>query len=72
LFAADIPLFFAHQQDPEAHRIAAVAVRDREPFEAHRARIMRDETVIARTILVGERVAGNVLCFGPTAEREVG
>lgn len=68
----DIPLFFAHQQDPEARRIAAVAVRDREPFEAHWAGIMRDETAIARTILVGEQVAANVQCFGPAAEREVG
>lgn len=70
--AADVPIFFAHQQDPEARRIAAVPGRDREAFEAHWASIMRDETSIARTILVGDRVVGNVLCFGPPAEREVG
>jgi RimJ/RimL family protein N-acetyltransferase len=70
--AADVPLLFAYQQDPEARRIAAVPGRDREAFEAHWSSIMRDETLIARTILVGDRVVGNVLCFGPTAGREVG
>lgn len=68
----DLPVFFEHQLDPEATRMAAFPARDRKDFMAHWTRILSDETVITRTILFDGRVAGNVVSFVHSGEREVG
>jgi RimJ/RimL family protein N-acetyltransferase len=39
---------------------------------AHWARILGDDTVITRTILLGDEVAGNILCFEQSGMRLVG
>lgn len=39
---------------------------------AHWAKIMKDESVILRTILFGSQVAGNIVSFEMSGEREVG
>ncbi len=70
--ARDLPHFFEHQLDPEAARMAAFPIRDREPFMAHWTRILGDDSIIKRTILVDGRVAGNIGCFEQGGEREVG
>lgn len=70
--AGDLPLFFEHQLDPEAARMAAFPVRDRETFMAHWTRILGDDSIIKRTILVDGRVAGNIVSFEHSGEREVG
>lgn len=69
---ADLPIFFDHQREPEANRMAAFPARDRDRFTAHWNKILRDETVIARTVVAGGRVVGNVVCWGPPEERDVG
>ncbi len=69
---ADLPVFFEHQRDPEACRLAAFAPRDREAFDAHWARILGDDRVVAKTILAGGVVAGNVGSWGPPSDRLVG
>jgi RimJ/RimL family protein N-acetyltransferase len=69
----DLPIFFEHQLDPEATRMAAFPSRDREAFMAHwRTKILGDETNIAKTVVVDGQVAGNVLCWEHSGEREVG
>jgi RimJ/RimL family protein N-acetyltransferase len=68
----DLPIFFEQQRDPVANQMAAFPARDRDAFMAHWAKIMKDETVILRTILFGEQVAGNLVCFVLSGEREVG
>lgn len=68
----DLPVFFEHQQDPEAKHMAAIVTRDREGFQAHWARIRTDETIVIRTILCDGKVAGNVLSFERDGHREVG
>jgi RimJ/RimL family protein N-acetyltransferase len=70
--ADDLPIFFAHQADPEAARMAAFPPRERDAFMAHWTKILADESVTTRTILVGGRVAGNLVCFEQEGEREVG
>ena len=70
--AEDLPIFFAHQQDPDAVRMAAFPSRDRDAFDAHWARILADETCIARTIVAAGEVAGYIGCYGPAGERAVG
>ena len=52
--------------------MAAFPSRDREAFMAHWAKIMQDESVILKTILFEGQVAGNVLSFVLSGEREVG
>lgn len=70
--AADLPILFAHQQDPAAVRMAAFPSRDREAFDAHWAKVLADDTAITRTIVVDGEVAGWIGCFGPASAREVG
>jgi RimJ/RimL family protein N-acetyltransferase len=68
----DLPIFFEHQLDQEANQMAALTPRDEEDFIVHWAKILRDETVVKRTILFDESVAGSVVSFEPDGKREVG
>jgi RimJ/RimL family protein N-acetyltransferase len=68
----DLPIFFEDQADPEASRMAAFPSRDRQAFMEHWARILRDEGVLARTVVFDGRVAGNVVSFVHEGRREVG
>ena len=61
---ADLPIFFEHQRDPDATRMAAFPARDREAFQTHWAtKILGDAAVAKKTILFGGQVAGNVVSF---------
>jgi RimJ/RimL family protein N-acetyltransferase len=60
---ADLAEFFEHQRDPVANEMAAFPPREREAFLAHWRKILADENVIKRTILLGSEVAGNVVCW---------
>jgi RimJ/RimL family protein N-acetyltransferase len=68
----DLPAFFEHQRDPEASRMAAFPPRDRDAFMAHWTTILRDASVVARTVLLDGEVAGNVVAFDYEGRREVG
>lgn len=52
--------------------MAAFPPRERDTFMAHWARILDDETVVKRTILHDGSVAGSLLSFVQSGEREVG
>ena len=69
---ADLPIFFKQQQDPDAVKMAAFPSRDRDAFMTHWARIMADRSVILKTILFDGQVAGNIVSFVQSSEREVG
>lgn len=61
---SDLPVLYEHQREPEALRAAAFVPREREPFFAHwRANVLGDARVVKRTIAVGGRVAGHVVCY---------
>lgn len=68
----DLPIFFEHQLDPAATAMAAFPSRDREAFMAHWARILGEDSVVLKTILFGEQVAGNVVSWLAEDERLVG
>lgn len=68
----DLPVFFEHQMDPVAHRMAAFEPRERPEFEAHWTRILVDETVVARTIVAAGRMVGYIVCFERQGVHEVG
>jgi RimJ/RimL family protein N-acetyltransferase len=68
--AEDLPLFFEHQQDPEANYMAAFTARDpadQRAFVAHWTRILGDQTNTIRTILFEGQVAGSVSSYEETA-----
>jgi RimJ/RimL family protein N-acetyltransferase len=68
----DLPIFFEHQKDPEANRMASFDARDLAPFMAHWAKILRDGTVVVRTIEAEGRVVGNIGSWEHDGERDVG
>jgi RimJ/RimL family protein N-acetyltransferase len=69
---ADLPIFFEHQRQPEAVRLADFPARGQEAFMAHWAKILADETVVKRTIVFQGQAAGNIVSFIQSGEREVG
>jgi RimJ/RimL family protein N-acetyltransferase len=72
---ADLPIFFEHQLDAEATRMAAFPSRDRDAFMAHWAKIMNKETNqtgILNTILADDTVAGNVVYWEAAGEPNIG
>jgi RimJ/RimL family protein N-acetyltransferase len=71
----DLDIFFANQMDPQANQMAAFTAQDptdRDAFRAHWARLLADETVTVKTVVVDGRVAGNVLLFLHGGQPEVG
>src|SRR5258705_7913622 len=68
----DLPIFFEHQLDTEATRMAAFPSRDRDAFMAHWARIMSNETGILNTILADDTVAGNVVYWEAAGGPNIG
>ena len=71
----DLPIFFEYQQDPGARHMVAFTSRDpndREAFMAHWARILADDGITKRTILLDGHVAGNILSFVWDGKPEVG
>lgn len=68
----DLPVFFEHQRDPEAVRMAAFRTREREAFMAHWAKIMADPTADNRTIVADGHVAGNIGAWTDGNERLIG
>ncbi len=70
--AHDLPIFFEHQMDPDAIRMAAFPSRERDAFMAHWQKIMNDPAVVLRTILFEEQVAGNIVSWVQDGEREIG
>jgi RimJ/RimL family protein N-acetyltransferase len=59
----DVAEFFAHQADPVANEMAAFPARERAAFDTHWRKIIADDAVWKRTIVVDGAVAGNVACY---------
>jgi RimJ/RimL family protein N-acetyltransferase len=70
----DPSIFFEQQLDPEANYMAAFTRKDptdKESFMAHWTRILNDESILIKTILFEGKVAGSVLSYVQSGEREV-
>jgi RimJ/RimL family protein N-acetyltransferase len=70
----DLPIFFEQQLDPDANAMAAFTAKDptdRQAFMAHWHRILTDPTVIIKTIIYDEQVAGSVLSYEEAGKPEV-
>ncbi len=69
----DLPVFFEHQLDAAAARMAAFPSRDRAAFEAHwAANVLGNPAAVTRTILVDGRVAGHIGSWPQDGARLVG
>jgi RimJ/RimL family protein N-acetyltransferase len=70
----DLEDFFAHQQDPEADRMAAFTEdpADRKAFEANWAQIRAAEDATARTITVDGAVVGYIVSIVGDGNTSVG
>ena len=69
----DLPIFFEHQRDPVANRMAAFPARDREAFMEHWSiKVLGDDAVAKKTILFEEQVVGNIVSFEMSGETLVG
>lgn len=69
-----LPVFFEHQLDADANRMAAFTAEDpsdRAAFTARWNRILADETTVNKAVLFDGRVAGHVSSFEQSGEREV-
>jgi RimJ/RimL family protein N-acetyltransferase len=67
----DIGIFYAQEQDPAARKISAFTTMrstERSAYESWWTRLLADETVNARTVVLGDDVIGYVAAF----ERIVG
>ncbi|MBZ0264304.1 GNAT family N-acetyltransferase [bacterium] len=71
---SDLEIYFQNQLDPDANQMAAFTSKDpndREAFDAHWNKIRNLESVIIRTILCDDEIAGSVLKFDMEDEPEV-
>jgi RimJ/RimL family protein N-acetyltransferase len=71
---SDLPIFFDQELDEVANHMAAFTSADpadENAFRAHWAKILADETIAKKTIVVGSAVAGHIASFGRESEREV-
>jgi len=57
---SDLPVFFEHQRDVEAVRMAAFPSRDHDAFMTHWSKIRSEPSNIVRTIVCDGQVAGNI------------
>jgi len=68
----DLPVFFEHQLDSDSNQMAAFPARDWEAFLAHWIKILASETILKKTILYNEQIAGNIVSFEHSGEHEIG
>jgi RimJ/RimL family protein N-acetyltransferase len=69
---SDLDHFYAFQLDPEASQLIGFAPRSKAESDAHWAKILSDDVGVNQTILADGQVAGNIVCFILSGEREVG
>lgn len=69
---ADLPIFFEHQREPDANRMAAFPPRDWDAFMVHWAKILRDHNAVTKTVLFDGAVAGNVVSWKHAGHQEIG
>ena len=68
----DLQTFYLHQSDPLSIEMAQVAPRDETAYLARWTRLLADETVATKTIVVDGAVAGHVMSFDRNGMRELG
>ncbi len=70
----DLAIFFEHQLDPDANRMAAFTAADptdRSAFMTRWVKLLADRAVVVRTVVAAEQIVGHVLSFEESGHREV-
>lgn len=70
--ASDLSLFFEHQRDPVAVAMVGFRSRDAGEFAQHWAKLLADESLLKKTIVVDGAVVGNIGSWTSDGKREVG
>jgi RimJ/RimL family protein N-acetyltransferase len=68
----DLPVLFEHQNDPEASRMAVHPSRERDAFMIHWAKLLADDSITKRAIVLHGEVAGSAVAFSQGGRRMVG
>jgi RimJ/RimL family protein N-acetyltransferase/ubiquinone/menaquinone biosynthesis C-methylase UbiE len=68
----DLPRMYQMQLDPESNHLAVTIPRSAEAFDKHWADALRDPSVTAKAILLGEALVGYVCCFRRDGQANVG
>ena len=64
--SSDLEIFYEHQLNPEAIRMAAFVCenpKDKVAFDAHWDKILHSSQNITRTIVAEGQVAGHIACY---------
>ena len=72
---SDLDAFFNHQLDPEANHMAAFVAKDpadQDGFYNRWQRVLADEAIVKRTIVVDGRIAGHIVRFEQFGKPGVG
>lgn len=69
---SDLEVFYDHQRDPEATRMALFPARDRPAFDAHWRKVLARDDAMVKTIVYEGEVAGNALSWEQDGRRLVG
>jgi RimJ/RimL family protein N-acetyltransferase len=69
----DLPIFFEHQREPDANRMAAFPARERDAFMTHwRSKVLAEPANEARTIVADGEIAGNIVSWEQDGQRTIG
>ena len=70
----DLPIFFKHQQNPEANHMAAFTSKDPSDwnsFLSHWSNILANKDIVKQSIMVESNVVGHISCFEQFGEKDV-
>jgi len=70
--ADDLPLFFEYQRDPVAVEMVMFRSRDRAAFDQHWAKLLADDSLLKKAVIVDGQLAGNICSWTADGKREVG
>ena len=71
----DLDLYFEQQLDEDSNYMAAFTAEDpsdKAAFMAHWAKILSNDSIVKRAILVGDTVVGHIDCFELFGEQSIG
>jgi len=60
---SDLPILFEQQLDPEAVAMSAYPAKDRGEFMRHWEGILKNKSIVARTIIYKEKIVGHIICW---------
>jgi RimJ/RimL family protein N-acetyltransferase len=70
--AGDLALLFEHQRDPIAVAMVAFHSRDAMAFAEHWTKLLADQTILKKTVIVDGQVAGHIGSWTSDGKREIG